>query len=592
MKQITTLSRIAAVSLLFGALAASILAFTIIRSAIGSPDHPITQGPLGVIETDGTLDSSFNAGRFTNGLVTASTLQPDGKLLIGGQFTVVHGVGRQCIARLNADGTLDGSFVPGFVSATSIQTISLQTDGRIIICGSIETVSGVFRSIVRLNSDGSLDASFDPGRKISYDGLDDGNGNATFPGTVYAAVLQADGKFVVVGQFFFIITGPGTNVARSCVARFNSDGTFDASYNPGAGAVQSTFPGGAVAFYAARQRVGSNANKVIISGFFDTFDGHAVPGLARLNTDGSFDSTFTPGTGTNSSVFGLFVQADDQIFVFGFFTSFNGVACSSVVRLNTSGSVDSGFSTGAFQEYGENAEVFDVAQQPNGKLIVTGAFHSLGGITANNVARLETNGARDASFSGAGAGPSSYQVTTAVVRPSDGKVFFGGYFSTFGGQERNNIAWANADGSVDSSFAGLDGVTDYGPNVWALATQADGKIVMTGFFTSFNGASHNNVLRLNPDATIDPSFNVNTDRSTRAMLIQPDGKIVIAGNFGEVNGVPIRRIARLNSDGTLDPSLIQGRDRTITSMRSLRIPRETFTRVASSTISTVSHGPE
>jgi uncharacterized delta-60 repeat protein len=562
MKRITSLPRIAALGLLFGALAAGIPAFTAIKNAVGAPSDLVTQGPLGLIETDGTLDSPFNAsGKFTNGLVLASALQTDGKLLIAGQFSEVHGVTRNNIARLNTDGTLDLSFDSSVGPDAGVGNVALQPDGKILIANFFHTVNGVLRqaSLARLNSDGSLDASFDPGRGISFDGIDDGTGAATSPGFVFELIMQPDGKVVVMGQFFFVITGPGANVARSCIARFNSDGTFDPSYNPGAGAVQSGDPINSFVFHGGRQSLGANAGKVVIAGFFDTFDGHPVSNLARLNADGSFDGTFTPGSGTDASVSGLFVQADDQIILFGLFDSFSGVARDDIVRLNaSSGIVDSGFTTEEFKEYGSYAQIFAVAQQPNGKLIVTGDFHSLGSATANNVVRLETNGSRDASFSGTGAGPSAWQINTALVRPSDGKVFLGGYFTNFGGEVRYNLAWANSDGSVNSSFAGLAGATEYGPNVWALATQSDGKVVVTGLFTSFDGTPHNNVLRVNPDGTLDPSFDVQTDRSTRALLVQPDGKIVIAGNFGEVNGVPMARIARLNSDGTLDPSFDPG----------------------------------
>ena len=555
MKSITSWPRITAVSLLCGALAAAVPVFVTIKNVIGSQGGPIPQAPLGVIETDGTLDSSFNPGRLTNGQVLASALQADGKLIIAGQFSEVHGVPRPSIARLNVDGTLDLSFVPGFVSSFTITAMSLQTDGKIILAGSFETVSGVFRTIVRLNSGGSLDSAFDPGSVISFDGAGGGSGS------VNALVLQPDGKLVVFGQFFYIITPPGTNglTQRSCVARFNSDGTFDPSYNPGAGAAHSLGTFNTFVFHAARQNLGANAGEIIITGLFDSFDGHPVPSLARMNADGSFDATFTPGSGTDESLPGLFVQADDQILVFGYFDSFSGVPRHSIVRLNaTTGIVDSGFSTEEFEGYNYDGFINGMAQQPNGKLIAIGEFHSVGAATANNVARLETNGALDPSFSGTGAGASAWQINTALVRPSDGKIFLGGYFSDFGGQVRNNIAWANPDGSVDNSFAGLGGATEYQPNIWTVATQADGKVVMTGVFTSHDGVPHNNVLRLNPDGTVDSSFNVQTDRSTRALLIQPDGKILIAGFFGEVNGVPMPRIARLNSDGTLDPSFNPG----------------------------------
>jgi uncharacterized delta-60 repeat protein len=560
MKRRTSLPRLAAVGLLFGTLAA-IPAFTLTRSAIGSPGRPII-GPAALIETDGTLDALFNAGNITNGQVYAGVLQADGKLLIAGQFSRVHGTVRNGIARLNTDGTLDVSFDPGVGSDFGVGGIAVQTDGKIIISGFFQSFDGVGRQpgLARLNSSGSLDSSFNPGGRISMDGSDDGNGNATNPGTVNSVILQTDGKFVVLGTFFFIVTGPGTNVARSCVARFNSDGTFDPSYNPGAGAVHSLGTFNTFVLHAVGQNVGANAGKIILQGSFDSFDGHPVHGLARMDTNGSFDSTFDPGTATDESMLGLFVQADDKILAFGAFDSFNGVAHSKIVRLETSGAVDAGFSAPVFptSEYGDEGLVAAVAQQPNGKLILGGYFHLVGGATANNVVRLETSGARDASFSPIGTGPSSWNVSAVVVRPSDGKIFFGGYFSTFGGQYRSNAAWANPDGSVDNSFAGLAGVTDYGPNIWAMETQSDGKILITGLFTSFNGTSRNNVLRLNPDATIDPSFNVDTDRSTRALLVQPDGKILIAGNFDEVNGVPMVRIARLNSDGTLDPSFDPG----------------------------------
>ncbi|HKP05110.1 MAG TPA: delta-60 repeat domain-containing protein [Chthoniobacterales bacterium] len=556
----STISRIAAVSLLFGALATGIMAFTLTRNAIDSPGRPLVQEPSGTIETDGTLDSTFNAGKFTNGLVLASALQADGKLFIAGQFSEVHGVARPGIARLNVDGTLDLSFNPALGPETGIPAIALQPDGKIIIAGSFPT--GVNRQgIARLNSDGSLDTGFDPGRTLSFSADDGGTGSGA-GANVFAIVLQPDGKLVVFGQFFFIITGPGTNVPRSCVARFNSDGTFDPSYNPGSGALQSDASFNTNVSHAARQNLAANAGKIVISGRFDTFDGHPVPGLARMNADGSFDSTFTPGTAVDAgtgSISGLFAQADDQILAFGYFDSFSGAARHSIVRLDaTTGAVDNGFSTEEFEGYNYDALIDAMAQQPDGKLIAVGEFHSLGSATVNNVARLETNGARDATFGGTGAGPSAEQVYTALVRPSDGKIFFGGYFSTFGGQVRNNIAWANPDGSVDTSFAGLGGATEYQPNIWTLATQADGKVIMTGVFSSHDGVPHNNVLRVNPDGTVDSSFDVHTDRSTRALLIQPDGKILIAGFFGEVNGVPMPRIARLNPDGTLDPSFNPG----------------------------------
>ena len=548
MKSLISWPRIAAVSLLFGALAACLLAFTLTRSAIGSPDKPITPGPAGVIETDGTLDTTFDAGTITNGLVIASTYQSDGKLLIAGQFTKVHGVFRAGIARLNADGTLDTSFDPGTGSDLGVGGVLVQPDGKILLWKFFHVFNdeGGLASLVRLNSNGSTDTSFNVGHNLG--------GTTVFNApAVYSVVLQGDGKIVVGGQFSFVIT-PGGTVSRSRVARFNSDGTLDPTFDPGAGAVSALGEENNFVFNAAAQSIGPNAGKIIIQGSFDLFDNNPALGMARLNTDGSFDNTFNPGTATGGfqSVFGILVQPDDRPVVFGVFDSFNGTACSNIVRLNSNGSVDGGFSTGAFSWYGNTPIIFGAALQPDGKLLVGGEFHSLGAVTTNNVVRLNTDGTRDATFSATGTGPAAENVFTVTIRPSDGKIFVGGNFSTYGGEIRHNVALANTDGTVDNTFAGLGGATDYNPNIWAMVVQPDGKILITGLFNSINGMPHYNVLRLNPDSTVDSSFNVNTGRSTRALLLQPDGKVVIAGNFGQVNGVPRSRIARVNADGTLD----------------------------------------
>src|SRR4051812_34627051 len=234
-------------------------------------NQPLTNS----FETNGALDPSFNPAAITNGEVNAAILQPDGKLLIGGHFTKANGVTRQSVARLNADGTLDMAFDPGAGPdfgvgfGTGQGGMLLQPDGKILIFTGFTTVNGVARDagIARLNSDGSLDAAFNPSRVISFDGSFDGTGGTLNPGFVDSAVLQADGRIVVTGNFFFIITGAATSVPRSGVARFNSDGTFDASYNPGAGLNNTANPDLTAGQFVVRQSNG----KVIMAGVFDRF---------------------------------------------------------------------------------------------------------------------------------------------------------------------------------------------------------------------------------------------------------------------------------------------------------------------------------
>ena len=519
------------------------------------PAAPLTDS----IVTDGGLDPTFNGGRFTNGVVTTAVLQPDGKLLIGGGFSKVHGVTRVGIARLNTDGTLDTSFDPGNAIGHNVRKIAVQpNDGRIVV--HVYTPSPFFLeavTLVRLNTDGSRDAGFDPGRIISVDGLDDGTGGAVNRGTVGSALLQPDGKFVLVGYFYHVITAPGASVPRSCIARFNSDGSFDASFDPGAGfETAAGFPQ-----HVARQNLGGNSGKLIVEGHFEGFDNHPANGFVRLNANGSFDPTFNAGTGTEFfSVNGLFVQADDRTIVYGYFSSFNGVPSSGITRLNPDGSVDNSFSTGAITDDGDVGSILDVAQQPDGKLIIGGAFHSIGGVSAHGIARLHPTGAVDPTFAGEAPGPAADYIRALLVRPSDGKIFAGGYFSTYGSAPRNNIAWLNPDGTLDSTFEAMSGVTDYAPSIRAIAMQADGKIVAAGWFSSLSGTPRINLVRLNPDASIDSTFAAGLflDGSIRALLIQPDGKFLIGGSFRAINGIRRGGVARLNADGTLDTSFDPG----------------------------------
>src|SRR5439155_470667 len=123
------------------------------------------------VNADGTLDASFNAG--ANSYVLSMAVQADAKSVVGGQFTVVSGVGRNCIARLNVDGTADSGFDPDVRGGTSsfpasVNSIMIQADGKIIIGGTFTTIGGTARNnLARLNADGSLDTGFNPNVSVS-----------------------------------------------------------------------------------------------------------------------------------------------------------------------------------------------------------------------------------------------------------------------------------------------------------------------------------------------------------------------------------------------------------------------------------------
>ncbi len=480
------------------------------------------------LNADGTLDGSFNPGTGANQYITTAAIQSDGKIIIGGVFTTYNGTAINRIARLNADGTLDGSFDPGTGANSDINTIAIQSDGRIIIGGGFTSYNNTGRNMIaRLNADGSLDAGFDPGTGAN--------------GMVYTATLQSDGK-IIIGGFFTTYNG----TARNRIARLNADGTLDGSFDPGTGAIDTDYPLSSFVFTTSIQSDG----KILIGGTFTSYNGTAINRIARLNADGTLDASFDPGTGANSTVYTTAIQSDGKILMGGNFTIYNGTAISSIARLNTDGTLDAGFTPGT----GTSSTVRTTSIQSDGKIIFGGHFTAYDGTLRGRIARLNTDGTLDGSFN-PGTGANSTVYTTAIQ--SDGKIIIGGTFIAYNGTARSKIARLNTDGTLDAGFNPGSGITG---TILTTAIQTDGKIIIGGSFTIYNGTVINRIARLNTDGTLDAGFSPSTgaDDTIRTSALQSDGKIVIGGDFTAYNGTAIKGIARLNTDGTLDASFDPG----------------------------------
>ncbi|QBB69068.1 hypothetical protein ELE36_00990 [Pseudolysobacter antarcticus] len=481
--------------------------------------------------------------------VLALAVQPDGKTIVGGSFTTIAGQTRSRLARLNADGSLDGSFATTNVDST-VQVIAVQADGRIVIGGAFAQVGAYLRNhIARLNADGSVDTAFDP--------------NAS--GTVNALALQPNGKLVLGGQFTSLSPNGGGALIRNRIARLDADGSVDTAFDPNAS--------GAV-YALALQPDG----KMLLGGGFTSLSPNGGSALtrnhiARLNADGSVDNAFDPSA--NFAVFALALQLDGKLVLGGQFTALspNGgsaIARNAIARLNTNGSVDPAFDPKA------NNSVFALALQPDGKLVLSGDLTTLspnGGvaITRNRIARLNTDGSVDAMFN-----PSASAGVYALALQPDGKMLMGGSFvslSPNGGSAitRNRIARLNADGSAD---------TVLNPNannyIFALAVQPDGKLVLGGGFTALspNGGGaiiRNHIARLNADGSLDMTFDPNANSVVIAVALQPDGKLLLGGNFTSLspNGGPAvmrNRLVRLNADGSLDTAFNPNPDAAVSAL--------------------------
>lgn len=133
-----------------------------------------------------------------------------------------------------------------------------------------------------------------------------------------------------------------------------------------------------------------------------------------------------------------------------------------------------------------------------------------------------------------------------AVQP-DGKIIIGGAFTSVGGQARNRVARLNADGTVDTTFN-----PNVGGTVNTLLLQPDGKILLGGEFTQVAGQTRNRVARLNADGSLDAGFNPNAGGAVYSFAVQPDGKIIVGGFFTQISGQSRNYLVRLTSSGALD----------------------------------------
>jgi uncharacterized delta-60 repeat protein/uncharacterized repeat protein (TIGR01451 family) len=325
----------------------------------------ISINSLARLNVNGTLDNTFNIGTGTERYhsVNSIAIQTDGKIIIGGAFSFFNGDSTNCIARLNANGTLDNTFNIGSgpndssIYMHDVNSIAIQTNGKIIIGGDFATFNGISKNrLVRLNADGSIDSTFNIGTGVD--------------GGVSSIVIQADGKIIIGGNFTSF-----NGVSTNNIARINTDGSLDNTFNIGTGAD----------VYIESMAIQANG-KIIIGGWFTSFNSIPINGIARLNVDGSLDNTFNIGTGTDgyADVHSIAIQTDGKIIIGGSFTYFNGIPINHLARLNTDGTLDNTFNMGT----GLNSDVWSIAIQADEKIIIGGWFTSYQSLPYNYIVRL------------------------------------------------------------------------------------------------------------------------------------------------------------------------------------------------------------
>src|SRR5574343_486415 len=304
----------------------------------------------------GNADASFitNCGSGTNGAIYNLAIQSDGKIILGGNFTNYNAFADGNIDRILPSGGIDGNFVVGTGCNSWVNAITVLSDGKIDVAGDFSTLQGfpaLFLGI--LYNDGSFDI---------------GNNIGTGPNNIIRGITKTNDRAIIFGDF----TSYDGNSIQNC-AKIYLDGTLDPTFSPGLGFNN-------VIYDVQIQSDG----KLIAGGAFTSYDGFSSQRITRMNSNGTFDLTFNIGAGFDNFVKSIAIQSDGKIVVVGNFTSFNGVLRNKIARLNSDGSLDLNFNPGS----GFNGIPYDVKIDSDGNILVVGEFTEYNSTLVGHLVKL------------------------------------------------------------------------------------------------------------------------------------------------------------------------------------------------------------
>jgi uncharacterized delta-60 repeat protein len=262
--------------------------------------------------------------------------------------------------------------------------------------------------------------------------------------------------------------------------------------------------------------------KTIYIGQFTTYQGTTRNRIARLNTDGSLDTTFNVGTGFNSYTTGAFLDNNGKIYVIGNFTSYNGnTGRVRIIRLNSDGSIDSGFNAGGGFT-GAGAVPIDLVVDSDNNIYVTGYFTTYKGESGNNrIIKILENGEKDTSFN-TGSGLNSGNQPSRIYITSDNKVFVIGFFTEYNGQPANKMVKLNTNGTIDTSFQSQG--TGFNGTFLGEFYEYQGNYILSGDFTEYDGTPSNGTIILDTSGDIVQTF---SDKISVKSILS-DGSIIVS----------------------------------------------------------------
>ena len=465
----------------------------------------------------GTLDSTFAIGTGFSNSVFALRGSFDGRIVVGGAFGSYNGTTANRIIQLLANGEIDPYWSTGNGFNSSVYALDVRSDGRVYVAGAFNRFNGVITtSTAQLLPNGATDYN---------------STTQIFDQAATAIAFVSNGASVVGGS---------SSLAhdRGIVGIAVLDGSSPGGVAPGT--LKPSTVGKIVRL---------DDGRIIAAGSFTYVNGLPAPTLARFSATGVFDPTFsTAATGAPSAVFDLLVQPDGKVIIAGEIGGYRSTIISKLARINPDGSLDTSFRPGD----AISATPDRVLPMPGGRLlVVTKRTPSVSGALPrrDSLAVVKADGTVDNGFLFT---PIPSGEINGLVVQADGKIVIGGSFRSINGTPGDFIARLLPNGARDPSFGAK---TD--DAILAMAQQPDGKMLLAGDFLAVNDVARARMARLQAggelDATFAPQFTLSA--SPTLLRLEPRGRILIGGPFETVNDrSELRYLFRAHANGELDSS--------------------------------------
>lgn len=478
--------------------------------------------------------------------LNSCAVQKDDKVLVGGGVYGSEGY----LYRLNDDFSLDQTFNQD-ISFNNMVCDVVADSNSLFVSGIFSYVNDTLNNdVVKLKLSGYIDTTFNTGS-----GTNDQIG---------ALTLQDDGKILLGKTSLNSFNG----ISCNGMGRLNPDGSLDTDFTPPRlnGMLWDVFLKGTSIFIATTLNPhGSSLIKLRPNGIIDTdfnliqlddsgfrdfsmeFDKENLIvsnssasgnkfGLSKYDSAGNHEDEFTPEVG-RYGVISLGDYHNDKLLIAGDFIQVNGVETYGIAQLKEDGSVDSSFVLS--NNYG-NVIQLDVID--NDSILVS---------TGKNFFKLDSTGQLHSGFEYEPF-KSLYQVIK-FNSLDDGRIMVGDY---------NNIYRLNVNGTEDTTFNIGTGISGGSVSAFDFDMQGD-QVIYGSFFTEFNGTDVNRLIRLNPDASVDDTFDIGSgpDDGVYMIKVLDNNDILVGGYFNSFNGRHIPHgFLKLSENGSIDSTFLANRE--------------------------------